>query len=202
MVIQRKLINREKLALDYRAGIKSLRMLATEYGFSAPRITQIAKEEGWTRDLSERIREASAAKLNRSILNEKLNAKTPIAECEGVEAYVEMQAGIVQSHRNHITCSRSIMTAFIEELDSITRSRALFERLGERMRSEDDKSADKLNKLYRKIVSLPSRVDTIKKLVDSLKPLVALEHEVFGIDGNKTPRKTLDEALDSLADHN
>ena len=57
------------------------------------------------------------------------------------------------------------------------------------LRSEDDKGMDKMNDLYRKVVSTPSRIDSVKKLADTLKTLVGLEREAWGIasdngDGN------------------
>ncbi|MDI5448940.1 hypothetical protein MJL27_27140, partial [Salmonella enterica subsp. enterica serovar Anatum] len=41
----------------------------------------------------------------------------------------------------------------------------------------DDKGRDRLNETYQKVISLPSRVKSLKDLSDSLKTLIGLERE-------------------------
>ncbi|EOK2809978.1 hypothetical protein ACJY85_000562, partial [Escherichia coli] len=62
------------------------------------------------------------------------------------------------------------------------------EKLGELMFDPDDKGQDKLNDLYHKIISLPSRVKSMKDLSDSLKTLIGLEREAYSIE-NKAETK-------------
>ena len=44
----------ERIELDYRAGIKTLRQIADEHGISHVAVAKRAKRDGWTRDLSVR----------------------------------------------------------------------------------------------------------------------------------------------------
>ena len=73
--------------------------------------------------------------------------------------------------------------ALLEELERQTGAEnvALLEQMGELMRREDDKGVDKLNDLYTKVIALPGRIDGMKKLTESLKGLIALEREAYGI---------------------
>ena len=50
------------------------------------------------------------------------------------------------------------------------------------MWSPDDKGNDKVNDLYMKIISMPGRVKSMKDLSDTLKTLIALERQAFGLD--------------------
>ena len=60
---------------------------------------------------------------------------------------------------------------------------AQLERLGELMRREDDNGQDKLNDLYQKIISLPGRAKIMKDMGETLRVLVGLERQAFGLDG-------------------
>ena len=74
------------------------------------------------------------------------------------------------------------------ELEASTDNIELFEQLGELMRSEDDKGQDRLNDLYQKVISMGGRTKTMKDLADSLKTLVGLERQAYGLDAEiKSP---------------
>lgn len=188
MAAPKKDIDRVKLEIDYRAGVKSLRVLAKEYGISASRITQIADEEGWERDLTAKIKAKVSAKLNSSILNGKLNAAKKVTENEVVEANAEMQKGIILGHRTDISRHRSLSVTLLEELEVMTGDRELFTKLRELMDTPDSEGnsqvGDKLMDAFQKAVSHPGRVDSMKKLTDSLRVLIDLERKAFGIDGD------------------
>ena len=59
---------------------------------------------------------------------------------------------------------------------------ALLAGLGEVMRSPDENGQDKLNDLYRKIISLPERAKTAKTLAETLRIAVDMERQAFGMD--------------------
>jgi hypothetical protein len=71
--------------------------------------------------------------------------------------------------------------SLLEELESVTDNRDLFDELGEMLRSEDDKGQDKRNDLYNKVISMSGRVSNMKQLSDTLKTLIALEREAYGL---------------------
>lgn len=59
---------------------------------------------------------------------------------------------------------------------------SLLQQLGELLYSPDDKGMDKLNDLYMKVINLPNRVKAIKELSDTMKTLVALERQAYGLE--------------------
>lgn len=69
-----------------------------------------------------------------------------------------------------------------KELELQTDGIELLKQLGVLMYSPDDKGVDKLNDLYNKVISLSGRSGTLKSLVDSLKVMIHLEREAFGLD--------------------
>jgi hypothetical protein len=86
--------------------------------------------------------------------------------------------------------------SLLQELEDQTFDTVILGQLGELMRSPDDAGMDKLNDLYKKIISTPGRVDTAKKLIESIKSAVAMEREAYGIDAiapdaNANPMVTL-----------
>jgi hypothetical protein len=40
---------------------------------------------------------------------------------------------------------------------------------------------DRLNDLYKKVISTPGRVDTAKKLIESMKTVIGMEREAYNI---------------------
>ena len=69
----------------------------------------------------------------------------------------------------------------LSELDAQTSNIDVLYRLGELMANPDENGVDKLNDLYRKIISLSGRVDNAKKLSEALKNLIGLEREAYDL---------------------
>lgn len=185
MARKRKEVDRDALALEYRAGMLSLRALGNKYGLAASRITQIAEEEGWVRDLSAKIQAKTESKLNRSLLNNNLNAEKRISERQEVDGVAQARTEIVVSHRNDIQRNRSLAMRLLEELEQTTDHNDLFRELGELLHAPDEKGNDRRNELYRKVIDMPARIDGVKKLAETLKTLIGLERQAFGLkDGD------------------
>lgn len=82
----------------------------------------------------------------------------------------------------------------LDELEHQTINREEYESLGILLRSEDERGIDKLNDLYMKAMSTPSRIVSMQKLADTMKTLIGLEREAFGID------KEVEQKPDPLGD--
>ena len=54
--------------------------------------------------------------------------------------------------------------------------------LGDMLRNPDENGQDKLNDLYRRIISLPERAKTAKTLTETLRIAVDMERQAFGMD--------------------
>jgi hypothetical protein len=103
----------EKIEADYRAGIKSLRQIGTEYGISHVAVDKRAKKEAWPRDLSAKIKAKAADMVNRGVVNGGLTKAT---ETDVVSSNATLQATIQLSHRKDIAALRKRATEYELEL--------------------------------------------------------------------------------------
>lgn len=184
----------------YRAGIRPLKELGAEYGVSDAAIIKHAKKHGWTRNLLAKVQAKADAKVSAAAVSAEVSAKKALTEAVVIEANAEMQAAIRLGHRKDIARSRKLFGALMDELELTTDNRALFEQLGELLdQSGEDTSGkfrqDKLNEIYQKVISLPMRVESAKKLVETLEKVVRLEREAFGIDKGEDKESAVDSLL-------
>lgn len=183
----------ERIELDYRAGVKTLRQIAEEHGISHVAINKRAKRDGWSRDLSAKIAAKAEELVTRRAVTNSVT-KTA-AERDVVAANAQLQADAVLSQREDVRRGRRLVMSLFEELEHETEHRDLYLQLGELMQSGDDASADKLNDIYRKVISLPQRIDGVRKLSESLRIQIELERKVLNID-ERAPQKPETELAD------
>lgn len=184
----RRKVDWEGLEPHYRAGIRSLKDIGAEFGVSAPAIVKHADKNGWARDLTAKIQARADAKVNAAVVNGEVNAKAKTLERDVVEANADMQASVRLSQRQDIGRARTVVNNLLGELEhqSGQDNANLLAELGELMRKPDDKGQDKLNDLYQKIISLPGRAKTMKDLGESMRVLIGLERQAFGM-ADKNP---------------
>jgi hypothetical protein len=195
----------ERIELDYRAGIKSLREVADGSGVSHVTISKRAKKFGWVRDLKAKIQAQADELVNKAMVNKGVNTLQTVSERETVNANAQAIADVKLAHRSDIHRARSITMSLLYELEYQTGADnvAMLEQLGELMRSEDDHGNDRLNDLYQKIVSLPGRAKTMKDLGESLRVLVALERQAFGLDDkDNRPVDALTSLIEGITSRN
>lgn len=173
----------ERIELDYRAGVKSLRQIAGEQGVSEGAIRKRAKRDDWARDLNAKIQSRADELVRKESVRTLARTEKAISERVLVEASAVAIKDIRLAHRKDIARSRSVMMALLYELECQTGAEnvALLQQLGDLMRSENDYGTDRLNDLYHKIISLPERAKTMKALADSLRIAVDLERQAFGM---------------------
>lgn len=178
---KRAKIDWEAVEMQYRAGIRSLKEIGAEFGVSDAGIIKRAKRDGWERDLKAKIQAKADAKVSASVVSAEVSARTKIAESVVIETNATMQANIRLDQRKDIRRGRNVAMKLLAELEIQTDNVDLFEELGDLLRSEDDKGQDKRNDIYQKVISSASRIDSMKKLAETLKTLVGLERQAFGI---------------------
>ena len=192
---ERKQVDWESVERDYSAGLLSLRELADKYGVAESYIRKKANQKDWSRDLSAKI-QSKAEKLVRSeVVRSEVRTEKAITEKEIIEVNAQAIVNIKLAHRGDIRKSKNIVNALFDELELTTDNRELFEQLGELLRQESESGQDKLNDIYKKVISLPQRIDGVKKLTDALKTMIGLEREAYDIQSTPTP---IDNAVSSL----
>ena len=179
----------ERIELDYRAGIKSLREISDGSGVSHVTISKRAKKAGWVRSLTAKIQAKADDLVNKAGVNSCVNAVNAVSERQIVEVNAEAIATIKLAHRKDIHRKRAIVTRLMDELEAQVgpENAALLADLGEIMREPDESGQDKRNDLYRKIVSLPERAKTAKTLAETLRITVDMERQAFGMDKDQGP---------------
>ena len=205
---------------DYRAGVKSMRLIGKEYGVSNVAILKRAKKLGWERDLSERIRLKAQDKVSRAMVSTEVSKAKAANEARVVEVNAELQKNILLEHREHIQESRVIVRKLLQELGLQTDNREALEEFaeiaaevqsglrsavnGERAEGLVTKDQERrFTQAYNTIinaVSLQTRAQIGQRLIDALKNVVALEREAFGIDDKTKPEDAMVKALKMLAD--
>lgn len=195
----------DRIELDYRAGIKSLRQIADEHGIAHSAISKRAKRDDWSRDLSAKIKAKSDELVNKSLVNSKVNNEKRVSERQTIDANAVAITDVRLSQRTNIQRTQKILMSLFDELElQVGQENAdLLTQLGELMRQENDKGEDKRNDLYMKIISLQGRAGTMKSLTESLKTVVALERQAFGLDDkDNAPVDALTSLLHGIAKSN
>jgi hypothetical protein len=172
----------ERIEQLFRAGLLSVREIASACGVSHTAINKRAKAEGWERDLKAKIKAKADSLVSKREVSSKVSTEQLATERGIVEANAEVIANIRMAHRSDITRSRRIANKLLDELEGLTDNRVLFEELGELMRDPDDKGFDRRNELYGKVISLSGRTKTMKELSETLKTLVLLERQAYDLE--------------------
>lgn len=193
-------IDWEAIEREYRTGIPSVRELAARFGVSHTAINKRADKEGWTKDLSAKIRAKADAEVSKLMVSTEVSKGSKVSDKQIVDASAAAIVQVRMAHRTDIARSRGLVMSLLGELEAVcgTENAELLGQLGELMRNPDENNQDKLNDLYRKLMSLPGRAKTMKDLGDSLRVLIGLEREAFGLDAatddEQDKGKTMSEA--------
>lgn len=186
----KKVIDWESVEKDYRAGILSLREMATAHNVSHVSIKKRADKDGWTRDLAAKIKAKADELVNRAEANTSANSESRVNERQIIEANAIRIADVRGSHKSHIGRVMGLGLTLLGELESQSADPAMLAQLGELMANPDENGVDKLNDLYKKIISTPSRVDSAKKVAETLRHAIGLEREAYGLDDKTSGKET------------
>lgn len=187
-----KKVDYARIEPGWRAGMLSPRQLAAQYTeetgnpVSHAAIVNHFKKAGIDRDLAAKIRAKADAMVTQAMVTGKVTHQPAVPERQVIEDNATQIASVRISHRKDIARARSVAANLLAELELQTGpdAAAMLADLGELMRSPDDKGQDKLAEIYQKVISLPGRVKTMKDLGDSMRVLIGLEREAYGIEGD------------------
>ncbi|MGA8120838.1 hypothetical protein [Rouxiella badensis] len=187
----------EAIESAYRAGLLSLREIASQNGISDTAIRKRAKKDGWVRDLAAKIQSKADDLVRRREVRKEVRTENATSERELVEATAEVIANVRMEHRGDIRRARKLANSLLDELEAECADVSALQELGELLRSEDDNGMDRLNDLYHKIIRMPGRVKSMKDLSDTLKTLIGLERQAYDI-GDKDVGSTVDKISDLM----
>ncbi|MDE9615181.1 hypothetical protein L2105_18375 [Citrobacter portucalensis] len=178
----------EAIESAYRAGVMSLREIASQNGISEGAIRKRAKRDEWSRDLNAKVKERADDLVRKAEVRKQVRSETVLSERVLIEATAEVIATVRMEHRGDIRRAREITNALFDELGAECADVASLRKLGELMLEPDENGRDKLNEIYHSIISMPERVKALKALSDAMKNLVGLERQAYDI-GEKEPVK-------------
>lgn len=191
----------EAIESAYRAGVMSIREIASQYEITHQAISKRAKKEGWERDLKAKVKARAENLVAKREVASLVATEKAISERQLIEANAEVIANVRMEHRGDIRRARELTNNLFDELSAECADVPALRKLGELMFSPDDNGRDKLNDIYHSIISLPERVKSAKALSETLKNLVGLERQAYGLD-DVQPNKTasqLSELMDDLS---
>lgn len=191
----------EAIESAYRAGLMSIREIASQQGITHTAINKRAKKEGWERDLKAKIKAKAESLVSKREVSRQVSSEKMVSERQLIEANAEVIANVRMEHRGDIRRARNIANSLFDELEAECSDVAALQQLGDLMYEPDDKGYDKLNEIYRKVISMPGRVKSMKDLSDTLKTLIGLERQAYDIDGptGDESTKKLSDLMDDLA---
>lgn len=175
----------ELIERQYRAGLLSVREIAASQGITHGAINKRAKRDDWPRDLKAKVKAKADALVSKSAVSKQVSADTKIAERIEVEANANLVYEVRLAHRTDITRSRKLANKLLDELESLTDEQGTIKSLITHFKEgdhEDGEAMADMLALANKIGALPSRTKTMKELAETLKTLIGLERQAYGID--------------------
>lgn len=195
-------IDWERVEEEYRAGLLSLREIAAHHSITEGAIRKRAKRDDWSRDLAAKVQAKADDLVRRAEVRKSVRADATVTERVLIEASAQVIAEVRSTHRGDITRARALAMAMLAELEMQTGGVEELERMADMLASPDDKGVDKMNDLFRKVISTPGRIDSLKKVSETMKNLITLEREAYGLAtaGNEGDRASPTAKLTELTD--
>lgn len=197
---KRGVIDWERIEADYRLDTMTNVELCKKHNLNPVVLSKrIRKDQekragSWQRDLSARVRRASAAML--------LEEQTKRTLAAGSEAAAVMQMAaltrdVILGHRGDITRARRVWNALLAELEATTvdpgKLTAMLEAAAAGL---DEAAAAAMRAQLGNLLQLHQRVGSIHRLADAAGKLHTNERKAFGIaedDGGANPLDTMSE---------
>lgn len=185
-------IDWERIEELYRTGVLSLREVARQCNVTDTAIRKRATRDGWTRDLSERVRAQVRTELVRTAVRGSEGGRQVRTERDVIQAAAATVVEVVRDHRSSIRSTRGIVAALSAQLLNAVENRAeLDDTVGEE--TKGDKGKDRYRRLMRAI-ALPGHIVAAKDLAMAQKVLIGLERQAFGLGDVDDPTPADDPA--------
>lgn len=103
----------EAIETAYRAGVMSLREIASQHGISEGAIRKRAKRDDWSRDLNAKVKERADDLVRKAEVRKQVRSEVTFNERVLIEATAEVIANVRMEHRGDIKRARQITNALL-----------------------------------------------------------------------------------------
>lgn len=106
----------EAIETAYRAGVMSLREIASQHGISEGAIRKRAKRDDWSRDLVAKVKERADDLVRKAEVRKQVRTETSLSGRVLIEATAEVVAAVRMEHRGDIRRARELTNTLFDEL--------------------------------------------------------------------------------------
>lgn len=109
----------EAIESAYRAGSLSIRAIGERHGVSHATILKRANKEGWQRDLTDKVRTATKAKVTKSVTKDG-NREPLVTDAQIIDQASDEAAAVIMAHREGLAAWRGItnkLRDFLEDAE-------------------------------------------------------------------------------------
>lgn len=170
----------------YRAGLLSIHEIAREVGTTTEsNIRAMAKKSGWTRDLSQEVRNRTRTKMVENLAtifdtsDEALNKLKNITDESIIEEAARTQVQVVREHQKTLGNGHSLTMRMLNELDATTTHRGELE---EMIRST---IAPRRQAAVLNAISIGNRAAVMRDLATAARLWITLERQAFNIQDDR-----------------
>lgn len=176
----RKEVDWEKVEREFRMGKMTYAEMSNEFGINASTITRRAKKEGWTRDLSQLVRQETRAHISAQIVaHAQETHKSRISEdAKAVEIEAISNAMLAADHERVGAKSRALFEVAIDQIAKELSDMPSLESLAIAVAQ----NAPEAEAGLRKVLALPSLVDAAKKATEGAAKAIDVERKSRNMD--------------------
>lgn len=183
-------IDWDAIEREFRLGQKSNKQLATDHGVQPSSIGRRAEKYGWVQDKAAEVRTRAANLLVQSTAAEATGNATGNANPNAtpsdreIKVAARVAADVVLGHRKGLSKLSKLRDSMLDEIEAQTTAQDMLAEIIEVARMPDENGVDKRSDLLMKVISLPSRVESLKKLTEVDEKIRKGEREAFGISAD------------------
>ncbi|MES2488555.1 MAG: hypothetical protein V4607_02100 [Pseudomonadota bacterium] len=164
----------------YRAGQLSNVQIAAQINVSEGALRKRAKKDGWTKDLTAKVQEATRAKLVR---DEVRAAHATRTERDVVEQAAESAVAVVRLHRKDLSSGQQLIGLLFTQLKDAAENRhGDLDEVAQEEAKKDGLFAGSTLARFRKAMSLPTHAGVIRDLSTAMKNFQGLERTAWNLD--------------------
>lgn len=172
----------EAVERDYRTNQYTLRELAEKHGANHATIGRRAEREGWTRDLTDAIRQATNARLITEAVQQKCDDAQQNATTAVLVA-AEANVHVILKHRTGLQRLTNVKEVLLNQIEQAAANLPDLAEVIEMVRNPDDNGIDRANDAMRKAMTRSTLIDDLKKLAEVDERVRKGEREAFNIQG-------------------